>query len=184
MPLRLSRLAVLAVAAPLALAGCASDFDILNPTKKRTPPPCPPIYILSDAAKITQYRPGPGRDLTDVELEAEIVAFKGECSYTPKGSEVTIQVGFEVKRGPAATSRESTLNYFVAIPKYYPSAAAKAEFSVPVKFPEGMDQARTTDNDVFMLLPIKSKDIINDYEIYIGFQLSPEELEANRRLKR
>jgi len=165
-----------ALAAPLALSGC-SVFD------KSVPPPCPPVYILSDASHLTKYRAGSGRDLTDVELEAEIVGFKGGCSYDEKGGEVILQLGFEVKRGPAAKTRDFQLDYFIAIPKFFPDPAAKAVFTVPVKFPEGMDVARTTDEEVSLRIPVKTKQIINEYEIYLGFQVTPEELELNRRAK-
>ncbi len=182
MPQRFPRLIALALMAPIALAGC-EGFNLLDP-KKKAPPPCPPIYILSDAAKVTKFRPGQGHDLTDVELEAEIVGFKGECSYGEKGALVEMRVSFDVTRGPASTSREAELSYFIAIPKFYPNPDAKAVFTVPVTFPAGMNQARTTDDDVVMRLPVKNKEIINDYEIYLGFQMSPEELEINRRTKR
>ena len=72
------RLLALALAAPIALSGCAGFTEALT---KKKPPPCPPIYILSDASHITKYRPGTGRDLTDVDMEAEIIAYKGQCSY-------------------------------------------------------------------------------------------------------
>ncbi|RAU23510.1 hypothetical protein CU669_04095 [Paramagnetospirillum kuznetsovii] len=179
---RSSRLVCLALAAPLALSACA-DFDFMNP-KKKVAPPCPPIYILSDVAKVTKFRPGSGRDLTDVELEAEIIAFKGDCSYDDKGGEVVMRLSFDVNRGPASTSPNAELTYFIAIPKFYPAPEAKAVFTIPVVFPEGMNQARTTDDDVVLRLPVKNKEIINDYEIYLGFQVSPEDLEAMRRSKR
>lgn len=179
---RCLRLLTLALAAPIALAGCSTSFS--EAFTKTKPPPCPPIYILSDTAKITKFRPGGGRDLTDVELEAEVIAYKGHCSYNDKGATVEIQVSFDVKRGPASVSRKGELTYFVAIPKFYPAPQAKAEFTVPVSFPEGMDQARVNDDDVVMQIPVKDKEIINNYEIYLGFQTSPEELEMNRRAKR
>jgi hypothetical protein len=162
----------------LALSGCAGIGA------KKTPAPCPPIYILSDAAKLTKYKEGPGRDLTDVEMEAEIVSFKGDCSYDDKGAIVTIQVGFDVKRGPAAKTRKNELTYFVAIPKYYPAPEAKAEFSVPVEFPPNLDYARTTDDYVVMRIPVKNKDVVDNYEIYLGFQTTQEQLDANRRNRR
>lgn len=178
---RCLRLFALALAAPLALSGCTSFSEAFSKTK---PPPCPPIYILSDTATITKFRPGGGRDLTDVELEAEITGYKGSCSYNEKGAAVEIQVGMNVKRGPANTTRAGELSYFIAIPKFYPAPAAKAVFTVPINFPEGMDQARVNDEDVVMHIPVKDKDVVNNYEIYIGFQTSPDELEMNRRTKR
>ena len=181
MTFRSARFLALALAAPLALAGCDTLTQIATKTK---PPPCPPIYILADAAKVTKFRPGSGRDLTDVVLEAEVIAYKGNCWYDEKGAVVEMQVSLAVKRGPAATGPDSELTYFVAIPKFYPSPEAKAEFTVPVKFPAGMNEARVNDDDVVMRFPVKDKEVINNYEIYLGFQETAEELEMNRRAKR
>jgi len=166
---------VLALA--VSLTGCAS-------MAKTEPPPCPPVYILSDAAHVTKYRPGAGRDLTDVEIEAEIVGFKGECGYDAKGANVDLSISLDVRRGPAATTRESTLTYFVAIPKFYPADEAKAVIAVPVVFPEGVDSTRINDEGVRMQIPVKNRDVIDQYEIYLGFQTTSEELEQNRRTKR
>lgn len=179
---RCLRLFALALAAPLVLSSCSASFS--EAFSKTKPPPCPPIYILADAATITKFRPGSGRDLTDVELEAEITGYKGSCSYNEAGAEVEIQVGISVKRGPANTTRTGELSYFVAIPKFYPAPDAKAVFTVPVNFPVGMDLARVNDEDVVMRIPVKDKEIINNYEIYLGFQTTPDELDMNRRAKR
>jgi hypothetical protein len=177
MTLRFARLAAAALAAPIVLSGC-SVFQ------KKTLPPCPPIYILADASTLTKYRPGPGRDLTDVEAEAEIVGFKGNCSYDANGAEVTIQVSVDAKRGPANASRKATLPYFVAIPYFYPKPEAKAVFPLTVEFPEGVSDVRVTDEEVTLRIPVKDQEIIDKYEIFLGFQETEEELEHNRRLRR
>ncbi|HLO78930.1 MAG TPA: hypothetical protein VK196_20930 [Magnetospirillum sp.] len=162
---------------PLALASC-SLFG------KKEPPPCPPIYILGDASKLTKFRAGPGRDLTDVEFEAEIQGYTGGCTYDEKGAMVDLQVSFALKRGPADTDRKADFTYFVAIPHYYPSPEAKAEFATSVQFPEGTNYVRFTDEEVVMRVPVKDKDIINKYEIYLGFQETREELDRNRAGKK
>ena len=64
---RITRLLLLVLAVPLVLSGC----DSLARLEQKAPPPCPPVYIMSDAAKITKYHSGSGRDLTDVEMEGE-----------------------------------------------------------------------------------------------------------------
>jgi len=166
---------VLAMA--VALSGCSA-------LTKSEPPPCPPVYILSDASHVTKFRPGSGRDLTDVEVEAEIVGFKGECGYDAKGANVDLSVSLEVRRGPAAVSREATLSYFVAIPKFYPAEEAKAVIAVPVVFCEGVESIRIADEGVRMQIPVKNRELIDQYEIYLGFQTTAEELELNRRTKR
>ena len=170
----------------LAVGVAAALLGGCSLVSKPVAPPCPPVYILSDAARVTKFRPGPGRDLTDVMIEAEIVAFSGGCTHEPKKNEVVVdlQVGFDVRRGPAANDRTAELTYFVAIPKFYPAAEAKGEFVVPVTFPEGVDQARVVDDQVVLRIPRAEKDTVDDYVIYLGFQTSPEELEMNRRMKR
>jgi hypothetical protein len=174
MTLRFSRLLVAVMAAPFALSACSL-------LEKKEPPPCPPVYILSDAANITKFRDGPGRDLTDVETEAEVVAYKGSCSYDDKGAKVDLQVTIEAKRGPANSKGRAQLTYFVAIPHFYPSPQAKAVFPVQIEFPPGTTQVRYTDEAVSMRIPVKTKDLIDKFEIYLGFQTSQEELDMNRK---
>ncbi|MBI3444043.1 MAG: hypothetical protein HY055_01420 [Magnetospirillum sp.] len=177
---RIARLLFLVLAAPLALSGC----DALSRVKNKVPPPCPPVFILSDAATITKYKAGSGRDLTDVEVEGEIVGFKGECVYDDKGGEVSLQISFNLRRGPAAVNRKVEVSYFVAIPKFYPDPGAKGIFTLPVTFPDSVDHVRASDDEVVMRIPVRTKELIDNYEIYLGFQMTPEELEANRRAKR
>lgn len=162
---------------PLVLASC-SVFQ------KKEIPPCPPVYILADAGKLTKFRPGAGRDLTDVEFEAEVQGYTGGCTYDEKGALVDLQVNFVVKRGPADTDRKAEFSYFAAIPHFYPAPEAKAEFPVTVEFPEGTNYVKFTDEEVVMRVPVKDKDIINKYEIYLGFQQSTEELDRNRAGKK
>jgi len=168
---------VAAALLPLALASCS----LFN---KKEIPPCPPVYILGDASKLTKFRPGPGRDITDVEYEAEIVGFTGGCKYDDKGAIVDLQVMFNLKRGPADTDRKAEFTYFVAIPYYYPAPDAKAEFETSVAFPEGANYVKYTDEEVVMRVPVKDKEVISKYEIYLGIQATPEELSRNRADKK
>lgn len=165
---------VAAALLPLALASC-SVFQ------KKEVPPCPPVYILGDAGKLTKFKPGPGRDLTDVDFEAEILGYQGGCTYDEKGAIVDLQVSFALKRGPGDTDRKAEFTYFAAIPYFYPNPGAKAEFPVTVTFPEGTNYVRYSDEEVVMRVPVKDKDVISKYEIYLGFQETQEELQRNRQ---
>ncbi|CAA7613422.1 hypothetical protein [Magnetospirillum sp. UT-4] len=163
--------------AALALAPVLASCSILQ---KKEPPPCPPIYVLGDAGQLTHFRDGKGRDLTDIEFEAEIQGFTGGCTYDEKGAVVDLQVSFTVKRGPADGDRKAEFSYFAAIPLFYPSPAAKAVFPIQVEFPEGNNYLNHTDETVMMRIPVKDKDVIQKYEIYLGFQATAEEIERNR----
>jgi len=178
----MNRTALRPLLASLALlplvAGC---------TGKPEQPPCPPVYILSDTSHVTRFRPGPGHDLTDVDTDAEIIGFKGECGYKPRESGgdvlVSLQVAFDVKRGPANADRKSELSYFVAVPAFYPKAEAKVVFPLTITFPEGVNNVRHVDEMVTLTIPTKQGELIDKYEVYLGFQTSADELERNRALK-
>ncbi len=178
MTVRLLRQYAAPLALALVLAACSSETEA---------PPCPPVYILSDAKDVTRYAPGPGRDLTDVMVQAEIVGFHGDCKYEPRGKDwnvkLNLQVAIDAKRGPADTTRKADLVYFVAIPRFYPEPQAKAVFPVAVQFPEGTDTVHTVDEPVDLTIPVGAKDLIDDYVVYLGFQTTPEELEHNRKEK-
>ena len=141
-------------------------------------PSCPPVAIVAETAKLVKFRPGPGRDLTDVEYEAEITNFQGKCDYDKKGVNIDITVAFTVSRGPAITGQQAQFDYFVAIPKYRPAERGKRIFPVAVKFDTAAQRGVQTD-EVHLQLPIKP-DNSDDYEIYLGLQLSHDQVEFNR----
>jgi len=141
-------------------------------------PPCPPVAIVAETAKLVKFRPGPGRDLTDVEYEAEISDFQGKCDYDKRGVNIDITVAFTVSRGPAMAGQQAQFDYFVAIPKYRPAEMGKRIFAVTAKFDTAAQRGVQTD-EVHMQLPIKADDS-DDYEIYLGLQLSHDEVEFNR----
>jgi hypothetical protein len=165
------------VAVTFALAGCSS-------LQKKEPPACPPVYVLGDASRVTKFKPGPGRDLTDVEVEAEIASFKGECGADDEGVRIELQVTVEARRGPADTDRKAELSYFLAIPAFFPAPEAKAVFPVAITFPEGDNTVRYTDEVVTLTIPVKAGEDADQYEVYVGFQTSQEELERNRKSRR
>lgn len=175
------RRVLIAAAVPLALAGCSLV------TGKKEPPPCPDVNILADTAKFTRFRPGPGRDITDVTLQGEITGYNGSCKYDKddKKLTVTLQVSMTFTRGPAAAGTDAHVDYFVAVPAFFPKPEAKQVLGVQFAFAPPADHVRITDNEVQVVLPVAdfAKDLPNR-DIYVGFQLSPDELDYNRRDKR
>jgi len=164
-----------AAALALAFGGC----EVLNPSVQ---PPCPPVLVLKDAASMVRYQPGPGRDITDVLFRADIVDFLGLCKYNRKRTEVDIDLSvvFDVRRGPADRTRKSTFDYFVAIPRFHPAPQGKQVFPTTVSFEGNRTRLRYRDK-VKLAIPLDPKRSRDDYAVYLGFQLTPEEIEANRR---
>jgi hypothetical protein len=150
--------------------------------EKKPPPPCPPIFVLKDAGTLRVYKPGPGRDLTDVVMEGQISDFRAVCEYSKDRSkaDVALSIVFEATRGPAATDRKLSFEYFIAIPKFHPAPAGKKTFTVTGEFPENTSRLRTAD-EVRLQIPFVSGEPLEDYAVYLGFQLTHEQLEDNQR---
>jgi len=149
-------------------------------------PPCPEVAVLADAAKFTQFRPGEGRDITDIVLQGEITGFHGSCAYNKDRGKLTLtlQVQMVFSLGPAAQGRDVKTAYFIAVPSFYPKPEAKRIMPVNFTFANAADHIRITDNEVDVILP--AKDLAKDLDklgVYIGFQLDQPELEYNRRPK-
>jgi hypothetical protein len=142
--------------------------------------PCPNFLLLGHAGDITQFRPGPGRDVTDVEFRATITNFRGSCDHSKTGVEADFFVEFSVQRGPANRSREARFEYFVAIPRFHPAPAGKKTFPIKVTFKERQTRIFYRD-EVTIEIPLRAGEIGANYDVYIGFQLDAEQLEYNRR---
>jgi hypothetical protein len=170
------RMTVIAVSLG-ALSAC-SLFSSSEPQ-----PPCPRISVLADAASLTRFKPGSGRDLTDVELKAEFAGYKGSCEYDPddRTMTLTLRVGIDATRGPAAKGNSADIAYFVAIPAFYPDPRAHAVLPVTITFPDNTDRVRYTDDEVSIAIPIAKLAELQKYKVYLGLQVDPDQLDYNRQ---
>jgi hypothetical protein len=70
----------------------------------------------------------------------------------------------------------------VAIPAFYPKPAAKQVFQVSFKFPEGnINTMMVRDEEVRITLPLGADQSSSDVPVYVGFQLTSEQLNFNRK---
>ncbi|MCA1941442.1 MAG: hypothetical protein LDL26_10625 [Caenispirillum bisanense] len=170
------RLACAALALPV-LAAC-SGLSL----EKETPPPCPQVRIDRMTAQAVTFQ-GEGRDITDMLHKVDLAGYQGECDYQEDQVVLALVPGFTVEKGPAAGSAaEGSFQYFVAIPSYYPSPAAKEVFGVTFQFPDPVTpRMRVADAPVTLTLPRKPGESLEGLEIYLGLQLTPEQLQYNRQ---
>lgn len=144
------------------------------------PRACPDAVILADAKRVTLYRAGPGRDLTDVEFEGEIARIGGTCKYGKGDLTVTLVADLVVTRGPAAAEAQANLPFFVAVTDEARSIVAKKVFESAIPVPRGQRRAGVRE-EIEQVIPLPAGEPAPYYEIVVGFQLTPEQLEQNRR---
>lgn len=158
--------------AAFILSGCA-----LEPV-----PPCPEIRIDSNTSTLTKFKPGEGRDITDVMYQAEIISFEGNCRFDDDGVEAVMDIEMMVSGGPAVEPESIDLFYFVAIPRFFPEPAGKKIFSRQYKIPTGGPRReRLTESNVRIFIPLEDKLTAAGYDVYLGFQLTDEQLQYNRQ---
>lgn len=165
---------LLALAAPALLAGCADPGPQFAPA-------CPSLALLHDADDLSRYAAG-GRDLRDLTLQARIVAVPASCTWADQRQKVraTVQVNFDLTRGPAATGRRVQVPYFVAVAEG-DRILDEQDYMLGALFPPNVDHAPFAGGKIDLLLPITREKSAAAYQIYVGFRLSPAELATNRR---
>ncbi|MCG8507848.1 MAG: hypothetical protein MI741_01350 [Rhodospirillales bacterium] len=171
-------LAVLAIAG--VLTGACTMFE------GAPAPPCPQVLQIEEAASVTRFVDGPGRDLIDVLFEGSIGNASGVCEYdvdddTETGTlGVEMTLSFEVGRGPANRDRQADLNYFVAITDAERRILNKQNFSGTVNFPGNKTRLVWLDEPVYLSIPLAAGQTGSDFRIFVGFDLSKDELQFNR----
>ncbi|MFH1803807.1 MAG: hypothetical protein ABID63_02830 [Pseudomonadota bacterium] len=160
------------------LAACGSSFF-----EEPVIPACPRAFLPSDTASLTEFN-GAGRDLTDVIVQADFDGYNGNCAYDldDKVVEILISPVILAELGPAATNRNASLQYFVALKDPDGNFIEKSVFDVALVFPNNLNLVRYRDKEVTLKLPLDDVWAGPDYEIYLGFQMSRDQLDYNRRL--
>jgi hypothetical protein len=186
---------LIVVALALVLSACGSaqeGFDRVSMLwSEPTILPCPRFKIMADLAQLVKFRAGPGHDLVDVDVEGQISNVNLAClskidKKTHEGNmEVEVMVQVAAWRGPANKTRTATCPYFIVVTDLnetilYPEKSSPETFKVRIEFPGNQTSAKFVGETVVLKLPIYKMISQKDYIIYIGFQLTREQIKYNR----
>lgn len=147
------------------------------------PPPCPEIQILGAAAKLSLFKPGPGRDIIDLQHSETLPSFLSGCEYnideTGAGElMVFLAPTIQSTRGPAFTGTVSQLEYFIVITDSQKRPITKQKFPVQIQHGKNLPKVTWTRKEPNrLLIPLKSGQNGTDFLIYLGLQLTRDELE-------
>jgi hypothetical protein len=170
----------LAQAAVVAIVGAAVAACGSDPKAK----PCPEVRVDSNTASLTKFRDGPGRDISDIEYQVEIVGFKGECVVDNKEFEVTMDMDLAVAAGPAGKPGPVPVYYFVAVPQFFPKPEGKKIFQFTYNVPgKATAPQRLHESNIRVKIPLLKDQTAASYDIYLGLQLDPAQVEYNRTKK-
>lgn len=173
--------------AALALAGCqtlglTSGGTGEAPRNTSLRADCPNVGSPTDTADLVRFRTPDSRDLTDLVVAARITALDGSCRFVNRQTavEVTLTMGLEIARGPAATGRSLSLPYFVAVAADGERILDKAVYAIAAEFPANTQRLRVRGEEIRLTLPVSETQRAAGYSVFVGFQLTEQELALNR----
>ncbi|TXH37271.1 MAG: hypothetical protein E6Q98_08405 [Rhodospirillaceae bacterium] len=161
----------------IALTGCASK-------DKGGALPCPMVVAPRELAHVTNFAPG-GTDLSDISFEAGVDTFSSYCKYSANAEQpyirTAIKVQFIAARGPKFTGDKASFKYFVAITGPGGTLEKKEIFDSDIDLSGDKVKNITVDEiDPIKVFP-KEKENGDFYRIYIGLDLTKEQLDYNKR---
>ncbi|NBC95736.1 MAG: hypothetical protein GVY27_05200 [Deinococcus-Thermus bacterium] len=130
---------------------------------------------------MTQFRPGGGRDLTDVVARAIVADYTGECTYrdSPDRVEVEMALALVAERGPAAEGGPVSVDYFVSVLDPEGRILNKRVFTAEMEFEDAGPRGGSL-QQLRQEIPLPGLGVGQAYGIVVGFQLTPEQLRYNR----
>lgn len=169
-----------------ALSGCQTARKVLavGEEAEKNPGPCPVAFSLYEASRLVELKGS--ESYANVGFTAEINKVRSLCRYVgnrPIHSDLTLDIAFG--RGPAASGRTGTYQYFVAVTRKDIEVIEKKVFQIVVTFPQGVDVLELTEEIGEIIIPRANENTSGaNFEIIVGFELTQEQIAFNADGKR
>lgn len=141
--------------------------------------PCPFVKILYDAARYVELENNQA-SVSAVGYTGEIEGVSAGCSY--QGDDpitVDFDVLFNLGRGPRAAGDQRTYTYWIAVTERNRAVLSKEYFSLPVDF-DGGTTAQVEQRQRVVIPRANATTSGSNFEILVGFDVTPEMAEFNR----
>ena len=147
--------------------------------------PCPLMGVLYDSSRLVEFT-APEERFANVAYTGEMRGVRGLCRYTGSDPiEMSLEIEMAFGKGPAATRNSRVYRYWVAVTRANLAPVEKQYFDVNVNFPRGEDRMAGSEVIQKIVIP-RANDTISgaNFEILVGFDLTPQQLAFNRSGKR
>jgi hypothetical protein len=175
-PTLMRRFSRVAAASLLALLASCSWFGGGSDTSKIA---CPTTFIAPDLDALTLLRPGGGTGPADIRFGVKLFSANSTCAGEKVGIRTDTKMSFVVARNDPDL-KQGQFTYFVAVADAQQNILAKEDFTLQVEFGPRQNQMRISD-EITEHLPVRDVAAAKNYSIVVGLQLTPEQLELNRK---
>ena len=170
----------------VGLSGCATAKKIIEvgEAPQKNPGPCPEAFALYEASRLVEFKGSEA--YANIGFTAEIEKVRSLCRYfddRPINADLSLDIAFG--RGPAASGRTATYEYFVAVTRKDIEVIEKQIFPITITFPQGVDVVELTENIGEIIIGRANENTSGaNFEIIVGFELTPEQIAFNADGKR
>lgn len=162
-----------AAAVLLLLSGCGG-------MTAKNQPPCPPTGLMLDATHLTAFDPVSRTDAAHAVVVGRIDNYRGACRLKDDVFEFALEIEVGGRKGPAAPKdlKRAEFPYFVAIIGPDEDVIQRQSFKSLIAFnKDGFGYSTEKHN---LRLPNVDRSEIRQYQVAIGFELTPAQLAFNR----
>lgn len=167
-----------ALALSLAVGGCSatvSDIGLFS----SDPPPCPSSGTLVDAATLTEFA-GRSTSTSNVRYNAEITRSAFDCSVSGNAVDGRVAMVGEVSLGRRGRAGEISLPIFVAVTLRDQEVVSKRFDTIELTVGRGQQRVTFEKEISDFRFNLGAGHKTSDYEILVGFNLTPEQVAYNR----
>lgn len=144
---------------------------------------CPRVGVVDDLNSLTQLAgdsAAPGMEISS----ARMASIQSQCAINDNNVIIDMDIAFDGRIGAQGRAKPEdkpsfAYPYFIAITTPQGEITAKEVFSATVAYEAGQDSMTHTEQ-MRQVIPLTGEYRPSDFEILVGFQLSPAELAYNR----
>ncbi len=152
------------------VASCGQTSSFIRVTN------CPAVGIVAHMGTLTRFNSAQQTN-ENVIFDAAITNLEYNCDDRT-AVDTTISFSIQGRRGPAMGNEVQNLTYYVVVIRDNYLVTAKKKFTTQLNFSGGRDKAGVRETVVQRFTDFEMLKRY-DYEVYVGFELAPEELQFN-----
>lgn len=142
--------------------------------------PCPYVKVLYDAARFVELADFSRPSAASVGFTGEIEGVTADCVYRESDPiRLDFNILFNLGKGPQASGDGRTYRYWIAVTERNSAVLAKEYFDLPVNF-EGQTTTSVHQAQTIVIPRADATTSGNNFEVLIGFDVTPEMAEFNR----
>ncbi|MFK7867424.1 MAG: hypothetical protein AB8B77_08300 [Alphaproteobacteria bacterium] len=166
---------IILFAGMLLLASCESA-----PPERMGKLICPQILIPKYTENLVKFAPDAlGTDITDIDFEAGVGYLSGECTINQNLIVMNFPVLVEARKGAANVDNIARTTLFAAVMNNRRERLTQIALPYILQFRNNNPVASLSD-PITIEIPKRPNQTGNDFVIYLGIELQPQEIAYNR----